>query len=483
VREVLVLVAVAACGGGGKSHPADAAVDTSVDTAQDFPACHELTAAQGMPVPVHATGTLMGADLEAPSMCDAVNAPYGMESAGPDSVVRVDGLVPGTAYVVRLVAPADLSFYVASGCSTMTGPASSECKLFVDATASGEEVGRFVASDPTVYVIVDYFQSHAPSDSSWTLDVYQEACTSNLQCDAATPTCHDGQCVQCATSFDCTAASAPLCDPDTYTCVQGTDACTTDDSSEPGNDGPAGAPVIASGGTFDGSICAMPRSEVDFVAFDVTTLGDTWDVTLAWAGTADLDLELYDATGTRLGMSFWEQPEHARLTYLPIGRYYARVTEFSQTTNATGVPYTLSVQRTAGAPCTSAADCAGEYRNQIYRGECNAGACVSIQGNGAVSEGGACDSVSDCASRLSCSSFFFVANADTRDVCARDCSTDADCAPLGASYVCTTYLQSNFCVQKCTEDAQCPTSLSSRPGTGQPWARLTCDVASGRCLP
>ena len=59
-----------------------------------------------MPVPVHATGTLMGADVSAPSMCDAVNAPYGIESAGPDSVVRIDGLVPGTAYDVRLVAAA-----------------------------------------------------------------------------------------------------------------------------------------------------------------------------------------------------------------------------------------------------------------------------------------------------------------------------------------------------------------------------------------
>ncbi|MBV8762250.1 MAG: hypothetical protein JO257_33475 [Deltaproteobacteria bacterium] len=483
MRAVLVLVVVAACGGGGKSHPADAPVDTPPDTISGFAACKELASAPAMPVPVHATGMLSGADLVAPSMCDAINAPYGMESAGPDSVVRVDGLVPGTAYDVRLTAAADLSFYVVTGCSTMTGPASSECKLFVDATATGEEVGRFVASGATAYVIVDYFQSHPPNDTSWAVDVYEEQCTASAQCSAATPVCHDGECVQCATSFDCKDASAPRCDTSTYTCGPGMDLCLTDDNGEPGNDGPAGAAVLASGASFDGLICAAPRGEADFIAFDVASIGDTWDITLAWSGTRDLDLELYDATGARLGMSFWEHPEHVRLTYLAPGRYYARVTEYSQTTDATGIPYTLTVQRMAGTGCTSAADCAVEYRNQIFRGECSAGACVSIQGNGSVPEGGACDSVSDCASRLSCSSFFFVANASTRDVCARDCATDTDCAPLGASYVCTTYLQANFCVQKCTSDAQCPTSLSSQPGAGQPWARLTCDVASGRCLP
>ena len=34
----------------------------------------------------------------------------------------------------------------------------------------------------------------------------------------------------------------------------------------------------------------------------------------------------------------------------------------------------------------------------------------------------ACDRQADCATGLSCPSFFFVSNADTRDVCARSCS-------------------------------------------------------------
>ena len=329
-------------------------------------------------------------------------------------------------------------------------------------------------------MVVDYFQSHPPGNASWTVDVYAQECTSSVQCGAGTPVCHDGQCVACASSFDCTDAAASRCDTTTFTCEAGMDLCLTDDNGEPANDGPVGAVSIAAGGSVDGLVCSSPSSEADYVAFDVAAVGETWDLSLAWSGTRDLDLEVLDAQGTAMGYSFWEQPEHVRLTYLAPGRYYARITEFSQSADATGVGYTLSATRTAGPGCTDAADCAAEYRNQIFRGACQAGACVSIDGNGSVPEGDACDSISDCASRLSCASFFFVADADTRDVCARDCSSDSECAPLGAGYVCTTYLASNFCVQKCTGDAQCPTAPSSQPASGQPWARLTCDVGTGR---
>jgi hypothetical protein len=451
--------------------------DSPVDTPPAYPACHELDQA-GRTLPVHVSGTLDGADLEAPASCTTVDAPYGIESAGPDSVVRIDGLSPGTTYAVRLVSGADLAFYVVTGCSTPTGPAPDQCQLFVDATAADREVGTFVARASTEYVVVDFYQSHAPSDASWTLDVYAQTCTSDAECSGATPRCDDGRCVQCTTSFDCASATAPSCDTITDTCAQGTDQCLTDDTGEPANDGPAGAPVIAPDGTSNGMICSVPDSEADYVAFDVTTLGETWDLGLAWSGTRDLDLEVFDATGATLGVSFWEQPEHVRLTYLPLGRYYARVTEFQG--DATGVAYTLTAQRTPGTGCTSSADCAAEYRNQIFRGACQAGACVAIDGAGAVAQDGACDSLSDCATGLSCSSFFFVEGADTRDVCEPSCASDADC---GTGYVCTTYLSQNFCVQKCSSDAQCPTALDRPPASGQPWYRLTCDVATGRCLP
>ena len=130
----------------------------------------------------------------------------------------------------------------------------------------------------------------------------------------------------------------------------------------------------------------------------------------------------------------------------------------------------------------TAADCAAEYDNQVFRGNCDAGACVSIDGAAAVPETGACDSQSDCAAGLDCPSFYFVAGADTREVCARTCMNDGDCTALGANYVCTTYLQANFCVQKCTSDLQCPTAVGTPPSFG-PWYRLSCSVATGHCLP
>jgi len=158
------------------------------------------------------------------------------------------------------------------------------------------------------------------------------------------------------------------------------------------------------------------------------------------------------------------------------------VSEFSSSPDPTPVMYTITSHTTLGTGCTAPTDCAAEYRNQLYRGDCVAGACVEIAGNASVAVGGACDSQSDCAAGLDCPSFFFVADASTRDVCAPTCSTDNDCALLGTGYTCTTYLQHNFCVQTCTSDLQCPTVLGSPPQTG-PWYQLRCQLATGRCLP
>jgi hypothetical protein len=80
---------------------------------------------------------------------------------------------------------------------------------------------------------------------------------------------------------------------------------------------------------------------------------------------------------------------------------------------------------------------------------------------------------------LSCPSFYFVADADERETCARSCASDADCT---TDSVCTTYFTTNFCVRKCTADDQCPTSLDDVPVT-PPWYRFTCNVATGRCAP
>jgi hypothetical protein len=477
-----------ACGDSKPRVALDAGVDApqATDATPRYPACRELDSALGTPMPAHVTGTVSGADLASPASCTTVDAPYGIESAGPDSVVKLDGLVAGRAYIVHVTSASDLAFYVVTDCTTPTGPAASDCLLFEDAAGPGDEVGRFIATGSTAYVIVDYYASHPPPDASFTLDAYQEACTTNLECGGGTPVCDQGRCVECATSFDCTDAAKPSCETTTHACAAGIDACLSDDPGEPANDGPAGAtPLVLDGagnGAISGQICSSPATEADYISFDVTTLGEVWDFSLQWTGASDIDLELFDARGEPLGLSYWEHPEHARLTYLAVGTYYLRVSEFSGTTDPSPVSYSVSAHRATGTGCTTTADCAGEYRNQIYRGSCTAGACVPITGGGAVPEAGVCDSTSDCAPGLSCPSFYFVGNADTRDVCAPGCTGDSACGVLGTGYVCTTYLASNFCVQKCTADAQCPAAISSQPVSG-PWARLTCDLPTGRCLP
>ena len=480
---VAVLTVVAACGGDDGVVTPDASVpaeDAAPDAPPVFAACAEFGATP-TPLPAHITGTLSAADVQSPMQCATADAPYGIASAGPDAVVPLYGLVPGTAYVVQLRASADLAFYVVDGCSTTTGPSASECALFVDASAGNEEVGRFIATASTLYVVVDHYASATPASQRFTLDVYAEACQDDSAC--GDDVCHRGRCVECGDSFDCTASNAPRCDGATNLCTAGTDMCSGDDAAEPADDGPAGATVLvpdADGAvTASGHICSAPRTEADYYTLVVGT-GETWDLSLAWTGSRDLDLEVFDATGHDIGLSLWEKPETMRLAYLPAGTYVVRVTDFSSPTSAS-VPYTLTAQRVSTTGCTTRADCAANYRNQVFRGDCEAGACVAIRATN-LAAGQACDTEDDCAPNLACPDFYFVADADTRSVCAPHCTGDSDCAGLGSGYVCTTYLPTgNFCVQACTSDDQCPTDPSSKP-LGGPWYRLTCQVSTGRCV-
>lgn len=468
----------------GDDAPRPALPDAPIapDAPPQFPACAEFMASAGVTVPAHVTGVIAGAELASPLACATIDAPFGVETAGNDAVVRIDGLVAGTEYVVKLAADADLGFYVATGCGTATGPSADQCALFVDASNS-DELGTFVAAGPTAFVVVDHWSTSAPDDPSFTVDVYEHACDQSFTCGLASPVCLDYRCVECASGFDCTTGEASRCDASTNRCVAGTDQCTTDDAMEPANDGPAGAPLLVPDGTgvaaVAGSICSRPSTEADFFAFDVASPAEIWDLRLAWATARDLDLEVFDATGRSFGFSYWENAERVRLTHLPTGRYYVRVREFASSTNAAAQDYTLAATRTSGAVCAGAADCAVEYRNQLFRGDCVAGACVSLEGNGGTPEGGRCDSESDCASELHCPSFFFVADGDTRETCNRECTSDVQC---DEGFVCTTYFPTNFCVPKCTTTEQCPTAIFNRPSSG-PWVRFACEVSSGRCLP
>lgn len=481
-RWTLAVLAAAACGGGTNSVEPDAAppIDAPTDAGR-FAACAEFETG-AVVVPAHVVSTLGNADVQSPAHCANVDAPFGIESAGPDRVIPLRNLIVGTPYVVRLTSADDLAFYIVSGCSTASGPAADQCALFQDGETGGREVGRFVADAATAYVVVDFWASQPPSSLDFTLDVYPEQCQAASSCGGGTPECFEGQCVECLTGFDCLSPDEPVCGAN-QACGAGVDSCTTDSATEPTDDGPAGATLLAldalGAATRAGQICSSPRTEYDFLAFDVATLGETWDLRVTWSGGRDVDLTVYDAAGTELGISFWEQPERIRLTFLPLGRYYVRVREFDSSPDTMPVAYTLTAQRTLGVACAARTDCAAEYRNQIFRGNCLGGSCVPINGGGSVAEGGACDSESDCGPALHCPSFYFVADGDSRETCSRGCTTDAQC---DTGSVCTTYFTSNFCVPECTENDHCPTDRQAAPASG-PWKRLACDVATGRCQP
>lgn len=490
MRRLWTLIAVVAACGDGSSAPdggVDGDVGDAAPDAPDYPACGEfdtpaITISQ---LPLAYMGDLgdAGADVVAPDDCQLVDAPFGVSTIGADAVVAVEGLVAGMEYIVRLAADDDLAFYVATGCSTASGPAGGECLLFVDATVDVAEVGRFTAPpEGRVFVVVDYWAAGTPGVADFTLEVYEAECETSDTCGGETPVCQDGRCVGCASDFDCTDPATPLCDEPTFTCVPGAALCSGDDGAENGDDGPAGASVLMPGQLVQAAICNNPSSERDFHRFRVTQPGEHWTITLAWTASVDLDLVVYDAEGQLVGMSFYEKPEQVAMTYLPPGDYYAMVDYFSSQQTTLATPYGISAVRQTGGACASAADCAVEYRNQVFRGDCVAGACQKIQGQGLREVGERCDSVSDCTPDTSCSSFFFTADADTRMVCGNFCATDGDCAGLGPDFVCTTYLSNNFCVEKCTSDDHCPTRPDLAPAV-PPWVRYTCQLSTGRCLP
>jgi hypothetical protein len=307
----LLALAATACG-ASTATPGDAMPDGQALPDAPLPdaeigACPSFTAPDlvAHALPAHLTGNLAGAtaDVHAPATCGDIDAPYGIQSAGPDEVVRIDGLVVGVEYVVRLDSAADLSFYLMTGCTGAGGPSPDQCPLFVDATTSGTETHGFVATATTTWIAIDYYASQAPSNSTWTLDVYRAQCAVNPDCGGATPACLDGRCVQCETSFDCTGSTAPLCDSATHTCKPGTGACANEDGPpiEQGDDGPAGArPLVLNAqgrAQATGHICNAPATERDFFSFTVTHPGDDWTLSLDWPSGVDLDLEVYDSHG------------------------------------------------------------------------------------------------------------------------------------------------------------------------------------------
>jgi hypothetical protein len=442
------------------------------------PSCDEFTT----PVTTISTfpstyaGDLAGAEANiniTPEIaCTSDNAPTGHDADGPDQVVALTGLTPGTTYYVLLESGEDLAAYVVAGCdpANIGFPGADQCLAFVDAELSNStEAQSFVApADGKAFVVVDFYDgTNAPSPTTYNLTVTTTACVDATSC----------------------TAGAPFCGPD-HQCTAVNDCVGDDTTAEAASDdSPAGATVVSLAGApvvIQANVCGdnmATLTEFDYYQFVVTN-GGAVTITMSWAETtSDLDLEVLDAAGNTLGLSYWENPEKIQLSFLPAGTYFLRVSRFTPASTAV-TPYTVTFTPEPTVVCTSDASCATNVRNQFYRPDCNAqGACVALEGAGMVALGGTCDDSADCvAGADGCSAIPFMSNPDTRSICTLGCTTDANCTTVGAGFKCTTGGNNgDLCTPPCTTDDQCPTQLGEMPATGQPWKHATCVLPDGHC--
>jgi hypothetical protein len=293
-------------------------------------------------------------------------------------------------------------------------------------------------------------------------------------------------CSQCNTDFDCTDATKSKCVEDkdgVKTCGTAND-CTDDDTSEPNDDGVAGASELAEGTELSRKMCSA-GDESDYFKFNASDTDNvTITITSATAAAAKQKLYAYvlDAKGEVYGLALHGDEDVIKLTFLPAGTYYVQVKALG--TTAAGekatVDYKIALTRTTGTKCTSSADCAAEFEHQLFRGDCDTavGVCKSVDGKGTRALGEVCDDDADCKEGL-CGGGGIGKNQDKISVCAVECGAadgSLDDSKCGAN-ICGLY---GACAPKCTVDEECPINgLSAEPPAGKAWAFLPCQ--NGKC--
>jgi hypothetical protein len=286
---------------------------------------------------------------------------YYME-VGPDEVVAVTGLEPGTSYTAILSGPNDYAVYVVTDCDA-DGPAPGECLAFTDVPGAAlADVALFDApASGEVFLVIDVFGDQLLGDGAYTLTVTEPECETTPDC--AEGTCINYQCVECVTSFDCDA-DAPICTP--TGCAAGFSECTADDAADDGpggDDGPSAAtaitpvPVAGTPTSIDAAICSAPAQprEEDWYSFTTIAAG-SWTFVATWTATADIDFQILDAAGLAVasGGSTAPSSETVLTPELAAGTYYVRVIQFGPAGATAAIAYTLAV----GVPeCTTSFDC------------------------------------------------------------------------------------------------------------------------------
>jgi hypothetical protein len=267
--------------------------------------------------------------------CTVEVDPYGVAAPGPEQVIELTNLITDATYAIRVDADYDSAFYVVTGCGGESTFLPGECLFYADGEISEDEVGQFVATGDTAYVIVDYYSASSPTTGTYRLTVVENP--------------------QCTDDWGCTSDD-PVCDPTSLTCAAGFDQCVGDDAQEP-DDGPLGATAMAlvpdSPTAVSGGICGAPAEEADWFRFTAAA-GDAVNVTLTWSDDNELDLYVYDSDGVQVSSLYgYTSPDTLQLSALAAGDYFMKLVRYGDTSTAVS-NYTLTL---AVPECTWSGDC------------------------------------------------------------------------------------------------------------------------------
>lgn len=237
--------------------------------------------------------------------------------------------------------------------------------------------------------------------------------------------------------------------------------CCTDDPRDNNTQADATSMVCGVGG--DGIIC--PGDE-DWWAFSVPAAMRMEVMTVCEGGSGDLDLEIRNAEGTRIGSSASLGCDESVVVNLPeAGTYYARVHGYM---DATGT-YIIDCMETEGPTCTDSSSCdygticdpaTGCVDELCIPGDsCPSGHfCPSA---GAAGELSAC--VESCTHSSECRSGYTCKIFESGRGCAptgagqsgQACTTFRDCA---GERICLDAPPTGYCAEiNCTTNADCPT--------------------------
>ena len=241
--------------------------------------------------------------------------------------------------------------------------------------------------------------------------------------------------------------------------------CCEDDYYEDNDLRTDAASMVCGFGIEEATYCPGDDDWYSFTAPSAMTI----EVTMACdAGSGDLDLQLFDSAGTRVGMSAAGTCDETLTATLPAaGAYYLRVYGYSA--SATGT-YMLDCEESSSATCTDTRSCPAGTMCDPARGcvaeTCTPGVTTCPSGHfcppaGLPGESSVC--VPTCTSSSTCRVGYECKIFESGRGCApagsgqtgQPCATFADCA---AERICLDAPPTGYCAEiNCLSNADCPT--------------------------